>query len=238
MTAPCVDESEVVATMATTSPLAAASRPGLVALARTGTIRRIDKGACLFHQGDPANEIFLLLSGRVEITSVTAGGKRQLHTSILPPQLFGELGPLAGDPRSAAAVALQPSTAWGTRASCFDDFLGAEPAAARALVSSLAKQVIEAGGLVDDLRGLDLRGRLAKRLLALVTVSFDHLPEDGVPIPSIVTQADLANLAHGSREQVTRILAELQRAGTLTREGRRVVLSDVGALARLAGLRR
>lgn len=163
--------------------------------------------------------------------------RRQLHTSILPPQLFGELGPLAADVRTAAAVALEASATWSTTTACFDAFLRAEPAVARALLASLAKQVIATGGLVDDLRGLDLRGRLAKRLLALVTASFDRLPSDGTPIPALVTQADLASLANGSREQVTRILSDLERAGVIGRQGRRVVLRDVDALAGLAGLR-
>lgn len=236
MTARGVDEEQVVAAMAATEMLAASSHRGLAALVRTGHVRQLPKGHCLYHQGDAAPDLFVLLSGRVEISSVTADGRRQLHTSILPPQLFGELGPLAGEARTAAAVALEESVAWSTTAECFDTFLYTEPAAARAVIASLAKQVTATGGLVEDLRGLDLRGRLAKTLLSLVTTSFERLPPDGSAIPSIVTQADLASLANGSREQVTRILADLQRAGAVSRQGRRIVLSDVAVLAALAGL--
>jgi CRP-like cAMP-binding protein len=236
MAAEWADGPDVVAAMVATDMLGAASGRGLVALARTGHVRRIPRGGRLFAQGDHAADIYLLLEGRIEISSVTADGRRQLHTSILPPQLFGELGPLADDVRTAAATAVSASFVWSTDIARFEEFLATEPAAGRALLASLARQVIATGALVDDLRGLDLTGRLAKRLLSLVTPSFDRLPANGAAIPAVVTQADLASLANGSREQVTRILADLQRTGLVSRQGRRVVLTDVAGLARLAGL--
>jgi CRP-like cAMP-binding protein len=52
----------------------------------------------------------------------------------------------------------------------------------------------------------------------------------------VVTHADLASLSGGSRENVTRILSELQRRGIVDRSGRRYRLKNVKALARLAGL--
>jgi CRP-like cAMP-binding protein len=77
---------------------------------------------------------------------------------------------------------------------------------------------------------------VAKRLLGLVSPSLDDPPEDGAVVPSVVTHADLAALAGGSRENVTRILSELQRRGFVKRDGRRYVLVDIDGLRRLAGL--
>ncbi len=65
---------------------------------------------------------------------------------------------------------------------------------------------------MDDLLFLDLKGRVAKRLLQMATPSLDDLPEDGTAIPA-VTHADLASLCGGSRENVTRVLSEFQRRG-------------------------
>ena len=65
---------------------------------------------------------------------------------------------------------------------------------------------------VDDLLFLDLKGRVAKRLLQLATPS-STTPGDGVVIPA-VTHADLASLCGGSRENVTRVLSDLQRGGS------------------------
>ena len=88
---------------------------------------------------------------------------------------------------------------------------------------------------MDDLLFLDLKGRVAKRLLQMATPSLDDLPDDGQAIPA-VTHADLASLCGGSRENVTRVLSEFQRRGLLERDGKRYVLKKVDGLAKIAGL--
>ena len=89
---------------------------------------------------------------------------------------------------------------------------------------------------MEDLLFLDLKGRVAKRLIQLVAPSLDELPDDGVVLPSVVTHADLASLSGGSRENVTRILSEFQRRGLVTRDEKRYVLKNINGLRRLAGL--
>jgi CRP/FNR family transcriptional regulator, cyclic AMP receptor protein len=83
---------------------------------------------------------------------------------------------------------------------------------------------------------LDLKGRVAKRMLQLVSPSLDELPADGAVLPSVVTHADLASLCGGSRENVTRILSEFAKRGLVQRDGRRYVLKSVAGLRRLAGV--
>jgi CRP/FNR family cyclic AMP-dependent transcriptional regulator len=205
-------------------------------LADRGATRRYRRGTYLFHQGDDAQDVFFLILGRVEISSLTSSGHRQLHTTIEVPQFFGELGVLGDMPRTAAALALVDSDVWRIDGKDFMASVTDDPAAARALLRALSRQVMSHEAFADDLLYLDLKGRVAKRLLQLVTPSLDELPEDGAVVPSIVTHADLASLCGGSRENVTRILSDLQRRGILEREGRRFVLKKISGLARLAGV--
>ncbi len=205
-------------------------------LAERGTVRRYRKGTYLFHQGDDAPEVLFLVSGKVEISSDSAAGDRQLHTTLEGPQFFGELGVLGEMGRTASALALEGSEVWVVPGEVFLTFLSEEPSAARSLLRVLARQVQSHEAFVEDLLYLDLKGRVAKRLLQLVSPSLDDLPPDGVVVPSIVTHADLASLCGGSRENVTRILSDLQRRGIIEREGRRFVLKRIDGLAKLAGV--
>jgi CRP-like cAMP-binding protein len=205
-------------------------------LADRGQIRRYRRGTYLFHQGDDAPDVFFLVEGRVEISSLSANGHRQLHTTIDTPQFFGELGVLGDMPRTAGALALDESDVWRIGGEAFLAFLTEEPPTTRAMLQALARQVLSHEAFVDDLLYLDLKGRVAKRLLQLVSPSLDELPEDGAVVPSIVTHADLASLCGGSRENVTRILSDFQRRGLVQREGRRFVLVKISGLAKLAGL--
>ena len=55
-------------------------------------------------------------------------------------------------------------------------------------------------------------------------------------IDAVFPHADLASLSGGSRENVTRILSDLQRRGIIERDGRRFVLCRIDGLAKLAGV--
>jgi CRP/FNR family transcriptional regulator, cyclic AMP receptor protein len=205
-------------------------------LASQGTLRRYRRGTYLFYQGDPSDHVLFFWQGRIEVSSISVTGHRQLLTTIDIPQFFGELGVLGEQPRTATALALEESVIWLVGGGRFMSFLAGHFDATRALLRSLAGQIHYHESFVEDLLFLDLKGRVAKRLLQLVSPSHEEPPPDGSLLPSVVTHADLASLSGGSRENVTRILSEFQRRGLVAREGRRYVLKQVTGLRKLAGL--
>jgi CRP-like cAMP-binding protein len=205
-------------------------------LTESGTVRQYRRGTYLFHQGDDSPSVFFLWKGRVEISSISVTGHRQLHTTLDGPQFFGELGVLGEMPRTATAIALEDTTVWVATGETFLRFLTDHPDVSRSLLAALARQVQAHEAFTEDLLFLDLKGRVAKRLLQLVSPTLERLPPDGVVLPSVVTHADLASLCGGSRENVTRILSEFQRRGLVERNDRRYVLKNVAGLRRLAGL--
>ena len=222
--------------MASTALLSCMPVEPVAELAAQGHLRQYRRGTYLFHQGDPSEEVYFLWKGRIEVSSLSFTGHRQLHTTLDRPQFFGELGVLGGLVRTATAAAVEDSTVWVTRGEVFVEFLSLHFEATRALLSALAGQIQAHESFVEDLLFLDLKGRVAKRLLQLVSPSLDDPPADGTVIPAVVTHADLASLCGGSRENVTRILSEMQRRKLVARDGRRYVLTNVAGLRRLAGL--
>lgn len=230
------DSADDLVTAMRSSPILASTPAAAVReLAEQGRIRRYRRGTYLFHQEDEAEDIHFLCTGRVEISSLSPSGQRQWHTTIEQPQFVGELGILGEMPRTAGVLALEDSEVWSVAGDKFISFLVAQPSASLGLLRALARQIQAYGGLVDDLLYLDLKGRLAKRLLGLVSPSLDDLASDGAVLP-LVTHADLASLAGGSRENVSRIMSDFQRRGFVGRSGRRYVLGNVKGLAKLAGL--
>lgn len=234
--APDLTSQALEARMAAAPLLEGAAPRTIAALAARGRTRHYRHATYLFHQGDESPDVFFLIEGKVEISTISASGHRQLHSTIDGPQFFGELGVLGDMPRTAGALALEDSTVWVASGEAFLEFVAKEPTAGRALLRALARQIHSHEDFVDDLLFLDLKGRVAKRLLQLASPSLDRLPEEGVVVPSLVTHADLASLCGGSRENVTRILSELRRRGLVERDGRRFVLRNIEGLARLAGL--
>ena len=130
---------------------------------------------------------------------------------------------------------MEDTDVWTTPGEDFLDYITGQPGAARQLLAALARQIQEHQAFADDLLFLDLKGRVAKRLLQMGTPSLEELPEAGTPVPAL-THADLASLCGGSRENVTRIVADFQRRGLVQRDGQRYILKKPTQLAKIAGL--
>ena len=62
-------------------------------------------GDSIFEQGDPADLVYVIKSGNVDVIRVLADGGEELLTQLGPDQYFGELGPFLGFPRSASVRA-------------------------------------------------------------------------------------------------------------------------------------
>lgn len=225
----------LAAAMASTPVLQRTAQKDIGTLAATGTTRRFRRGTYICHQGDPSPEIYFLVEGRIEISSFSTTGSRILHATVDPPQFLGELGVLGNLPRSADLLALDDSDVWSAPGDEFISFVTSQPTAAHQLLSALARQIQEHQAFADDLLYLDLKGRVAKRLLQMGTPSLEDLPAPGTGVKAL-THADLASLCGGSRENVTRVITDLQRRGLVKREGQRYVLKKPQQLAKIAGL--
>jgi CRP/FNR family transcriptional regulator, cyclic AMP receptor protein len=210
--------------------------PVRVAFANQGRLQRCRPGTVMFLQGDPPHAVYCILAGRVEITTTAADGRVRLIAILAAGDLLGELAVLGGMARSGSAICVADTTAWAIDGQRFRRFLTDHPPVALALLSSLSRLVTVQNGLVDDMLFLDLRGRVAKRLLGLAGKSPDAPPVNGAVVDWGLPQADLAYLCGGSRANVSRVLAEFGRRGLIERAGRRYVLRDVTNLRRLAGI--
>ena len=65
---------------------------------------RLPKGHVLMHEGAPAKEFIVILSGTAEVTRQTAGGGVRV-AEVGPGDFQGEMGLLAGAPRTATVTA-------------------------------------------------------------------------------------------------------------------------------------
>jgi CRP/FNR family transcriptional regulator/CRP/FNR family cyclic AMP-dependent transcriptional regulator len=230
---PAKDLKLVEVEMVKRPPFTGAKVGSVRTLIATGHVRVYRKGTYLCHQGEEAPDVFFLVSGSLEVSSSSPNGTRMFHATVDEPQFVGELGAFGDMDRTASIVALVDSNTWVGPAEEFVKAVVAEPGVSSLVLRALARQVQAGQAFVDDLLFLDLKGRVAKRLLQMVTPDLDDLPPDGSQVPE-VTQADLASLCGGSRENVARILKELERRDVILREGHRYVLRKVATLAKIA----
>lgn len=192
--------------------------------------RTYRKGQLLFVENDPGESIILLRRGAVMVFRTAPTGERAVLTVMRPPDTIGEVSLLDGAPRSASAEAIEDCHALALSRSAFIELVHANPRILDAVMRSL-------GGLIRRLTEqnadhvfLDLPGRVAKTLVRLAG-------DSTAPMITIeLNQSQLAEMAGGSRQSVNQAIGSFAGRGWLRTEGRRIVVTDLAALRRRAGM--
>jgi Major Facilitator Superfamily/Cyclic nucleotide-binding domain len=123
-----------VAALEATGLFAAARRPVLERLAAETSEIAVSGGELLIREGDPADALYVLRTGSVE---VGAGGDRLAELGA--GSWFGELGLLEGIPRTATVRTTEPCTLLRIDGDAFLDALTAAPLASTALEGARAR---------------------------------------------------------------------------------------------------
>ena len=120
----------------------------LAALAREATPCHVEAGRWLFREGDDADRLFIVLSGRLRIVLTREGEPRAVR-EIGPGVALGELALLTGSVRSAGAQAVRDSQLLEIARPSFDRLLESDPAFGHAVAIELARQLQASGGLEE-----------------------------------------------------------------------------------------
>lgn len=200
-----------------------------------GTQRRYNKGQFLFYQGDQGDRLFVVLSGLVKVTVSSDQGEEMVLVTLGPPQVIGELALIDGGPRSASVQALEPTEVLMLPRDAVMRLLHEHPALTAALLNMLGGVIRRLTEQAADLVFLDLHGRVAKLLLRLADER--GTSERGqIILDHQLTQTDIARMVGGSRPAVNRILQAFAGRGFLDIRGQRIVIRQLDALRRRAGL--
>lgn len=175
-------------------------------------IRDYERGETLFHQGDPATEMFVVLDGRIAIATQAGDGREAVVAVLEKGGLFGELAIFDDAPRSADGRALTELQVAVLPYEAIRDALRERPELLWVMVRLLAERLRATDEALADAVFLDVPARTAKRLLELA----DGQNQFTIPL----TQEELASMIGASRERVNKALALFARLGWLEMEGR------------------
>ncbi|HEY7522650.1 MAG TPA: Crp/Fnr family transcriptional regulator [Candidatus Limnocylindrales bacterium] len=214
-------------------PLFAGLEPeSLESLARETRLRRFRRGEVIFHQGDPGDALFVLLSGVVKIALPADTGDEAILATLRPGDFFGELALLDGAPRSASASALEPTETAVLSRDRFRDLIAAESAIRDVFLAAVARELRRLTTHVEELHFLDIAGRLASRLARMAREEGTRLPDGSIRLDAPLTQGNLAAMVGCTRQSVNKLLGLYARDGLLRLERDAIVVLDIEGLAR------
>jgi CRP/FNR family cyclic AMP-dependent transcriptional regulator len=203
----------------------------LESLADAVTTRQLVRGETLIRVGDPADEIYVVLTGELKDCVVDADGAEVVHFLHGPGMTLGEPGFFAVDRRRVLEViAIAPSVVIRLGRREFEPFMGRYPSIKDRVLEKLASNTRWQTTMISSLLSRSLTDRLVLRLLELVDSHPDHVA--GKSVTPKISQSTLAAMVGVNRENVNRALSALVGTGSIRREGGRYVLVDEGRLRR------
>ena len=191
------------------------------------------RGEVIFHQGDPADRMHIIVDGRVKISIASEDGRERDIALFQSRDCFGEMALLGGSNRSATATAVDATETMALFRQDFLEFLGENPDLAADVNTMLVQRLRNVNQMLGDMVFLDVPTRVAKQLLILTeTYAGDAKPGDEIIVP--MGQDELARLVGASRETVSRALNSYRRLGILTTSHRRITITDLAGLERMS----
>lgn len=100
--------------------------PILDAVDDTPTSRQLDAGETLFRQGDPGDRVYIVDEGELVVVREHADGSEAPLATVGPGDVFGEMGPFFGLPRTATVRATVTSRVTGYTTRSFREEVGPE----------------------------------------------------------------------------------------------------------------
>jgi CRP/FNR family transcriptional regulator, cyclic AMP receptor protein len=186
----------------------------LADLARVALLQVLPAGAAIFAKGEPGDRLYIVVSGKVRI-STTGPDAQQLTLNILGPgALFGEVALADGGARTADASAIGAVELLVLHRRDIHDVLMRRPEVAMRMLAALSERVRWVSARYEDSVFLELPARLAKRLLILDDM-FGVEREGARVINLKMSQRDLSNAMHVTRESINRTLKAWSDAGVV-----------------------
>jgi len=196
--------------------------------------RAVEENSFFFLQGEVADHLYILVSGRVKLSSLTPEGQQVNLRTIQPVQLFGAIGAVSpGASYPASAQAMEDCSAIAIRSGDFRPLLEQRPYLSFGLMRLMTGYIQEMQERYREMATEKVEQRIARVLVRLAGQTGRKV-DDGVLIELSFSRQDLAEMAGTTIYSVSRVLSAWEKTGILATGRERVTLTKPHAIMRLS----
>lgn len=177
----------------------------------------------IFHAGDRASNVLIVMSGHVRLARLAESGKEITIDLLWPGDLFGEEVLFENSHRRMNAHALRDACVWSLDAADVVDIAQRDSIFAMKLANIIHERLLSVSTALEDVACQCI----FERLLRL----FDRLVKaHGIPMQAgqyvgvQLTHRDIALLVGSTRETISKTMGELTRAGAVCIDSDRLVV--------------
>ncbi len=189
---------------------------------------QVKKGKHLFERGDKGGTMYVVESGRIEISILNEAGRKIVLNQIGPGHCLGEISMIDMRKRTASAVALEDSKLLPVSRTTFLKAVQDCPQLSINLMEILCHRLRWVSDSVEEYALHSMELRLARRLLVLNKSFGDQEKSIGI------TQNDLADFTGATRESVNKTLMGWKQHGLVDVSRGRIFLKELAKLELIA----
>jgi CRP/FNR family cyclic AMP-dependent transcriptional regulator len=204
------------------------SEKGLSRLEQNCYLKPVYKDQYIFFQDDPGEAAYIVRKGTIAILLTTPDGRELIINEMHKGDLFGDIGSLLGQPRTASAFAQEDSVVVALSQPVFLSILDQEPKFLRNILEMVAQRLRVSSEHESALAFLNAPARLARILLQL---SEQQKRTAGLVV---VSQEELGRRLGVTRQTIAKALGRWRRAGWIITGRGKIMLLDKQILRRLA----
>ncbi len=202
-------------------------------LSESVRLQSLKKGQTLFRKGDEGSSLYIIKQGTIKIVLPSRLGDEVIVTIFSEGDFFGEMALFDGKPRSADALAMEPTKIYMLSRNDFLLFLQSNINAMKSILSQLTNRLRNTDDFLESTCFLSVSARLAKKLLDL-TESYGQQDGDGVYIDLNLTQKELGDMIGSTRESINKELKILRDKGLIVMQENKIQIIDMTRLKRRA----
>lgn len=193
--------------------------------------KRYPANTAVFFQDDPADALYILLSGSAKMFQTSEDGKDRILRILRPGNAFGDLAMIEGKNRFVSVQTLEDCEVLRLMRKDFVAFADKHTWVMWALLSAFAERIRRMNEDVLDLSFRDVPYRLLNALADLVE-RHGHQTANGWTISMQLSASDLASMIGSNTDTVGRLLDRYENDGLLRRDGGQWVVPDPKAISR------
>jgi CRP/FNR family transcriptional regulator, cyclic AMP receptor protein len=184
------------------------------------------KGENVFSQGDSADSIYFVQTGRIKIAVVSTAGKEAVLAMPGPHEFFGEGALVNQSLRVSSAEVLEPSTVFRVEKRAMIRSLHEQPELAEKFMASmLARNIDLEEDLCDQLFNHSEK-RLARVLLKLARLREKHDVAADASMP-MLSHETLAEMVGTTRSRITHFMNKFRTMGIIDYNGKLTVRTEL-----------
>jgi CRP/FNR family cyclic AMP-dependent transcriptional regulator len=181
--------------------------------------KTLPAGEHLITAAQPGKIVYFVLRGTVKIHVEQADGHDVILAILGRGDTVGEMSMIDSVGRSASVLALEETSLLWMDGAVFQRALREIPDLAFNLVRMLTARVRMANEHVQALAALDVRGRVARQMLAFADRYGEPTPGGHTLIPIRLTQRDMADMVGASRKRVNQVMVFFKNQGMIAVDG-------------------